>query len=241
MVSRRAVRPDDLLQTLMEVKPHVVHFSGHGSPAGEIILLDDHGKPKPVSQEALVQLFKTLKDNIRVVVLNACYSRPQAEAIAQTIDCTIGMNQTIGDEAAINFAAWLYGAIGFRRSVKEAFEVGRAALLLEGIPEDKTPELLSRAGVDASKVVLVAPPSVAAEPAERPSIPPRLALVLKLSRLTPSQWSLLLASIEGAAAHVSHNASIAEQAAQLVRFAESPFGQGLSLVSETIVHIQNPQ
>ena len=30
LVSRWAVRPDDLQQALLEVKPHVVHFSGHG-------------------------------------------------------------------------------------------------------------------------------------------------------------------------------------------------------------------
>src|SRR5262249_27921656 len=92
LISRWAVRPDDLLQALLEVKPDIVHFSGHGSDAEELIVLDDRGQPKPVSKEALVHLFGILKDNIRVVVLNACYSRPQAEAIAKTIDCTVGMN-----------------------------------------------------------------------------------------------------------------------------------------------------
>ena len=108
-------------------------------------------------------------------MLNACYSRPQAEALAETIDCSIGMNQPIGDEAAIVFAASFYRALGFGRSVQEAFELGKAALLLEGIPEDKTPELLTRAGVDASAMVFVPPPAAAcgcrepaaSEPGER--------------------------------------------------------------------------
>src|SRR5262249_48520453 len=78
LVSRWAVRPDDLMQALLEEKPHVVHLSGHGSSAEELILLDNQDKPKPVSKEALVHLFLTLRDNVRVVVLNACYSRPQA-------------------------------------------------------------------------------------------------------------------------------------------------------------------
>ena len=173
LVSRWAVRPDDLLQSLLEVKPDVVHFSGHGSSAAELIFLDDRGDPKPVSQAALVQLFRTLKDSVRVVVLNACYSRPQAEAIAETIDCTIGMNRPIGDKAAIIFAGSFYRALGFGRSVKEAFELGRTALLLEGIPEETTPELLARKGVDASGLVLIAPPPVpampgAAEPGAKP-------------------------------------------------------------------------
>ena len=33
----------------MRHQPHIVHFSGHGSPAGEIILEDDAGRMWPVS------------------------------------------------------------------------------------------------------------------------------------------------------------------------------------------------
>ncbi len=51
--SRWAVRTQDLLQALNEVKPRVVHFSGHGSEAEELILEDDMGNSKPVSKEAI--------------------------------------------------------------------------------------------------------------------------------------------------------------------------------------------
>jgi len=37
LVSRWAVRPGDLLQAFNEVRPHVVHFSGHGSPNAELV------------------------------------------------------------------------------------------------------------------------------------------------------------------------------------------------------------
>ena len=90
-----------------------------------------------------------------MIVLNAWYSGPQAEAIVEVIDCAIGMNSSIGDEAAITFAAHFYQAIGFGRSVKEAFEAGKAALMLEGIPEERTPELLVRKGVDPSTIFLI--------------------------------------------------------------------------------------
>ena len=96
LITKWAVRPDDLLQALNQHQPHIVHFSGHGNPTEEIVLLDELGKAKPVSTKALVHLFRTLKDNIRVVVLNACFSRPQAEAIAGEIDCAIGMMREIG-------------------------------------------------------------------------------------------------------------------------------------------------
>jgi hypothetical protein len=156
-VTRWAVRPDDLQQALLETKPHILHFSGHGTPSEEIVLVDDRGGEKPVSKQALQHLLSVLKDNLRLVVLNACYSRPQAEAIAQCVDCAVGMNQAIGDEAAILFASSFYRALGFGRSVKEAFELGISGLELEGIPENKTPELLAGKGVDASRLILVSP------------------------------------------------------------------------------------
>lgn len=165
LISVWAVRPDDLLQSFNQHKPHIVHFSGHGSQAGEIILLDDRGSPKTVNTKALKALFKTLKDNIQVVLLNACYSRLQAEAITEIIDCAIGMNIEVGDQAAITFAASFYRAVGFGRSVKEAFEQGLTALELEDIPEENTPELLLREGVDAARIFLIKEPGTAPSPA----------------------------------------------------------------------------
>jgi len=155
LISAWAVRPDDLLQLLNQHKPQIVHFSGHGSNSGEIILTDDNGISKPVSSKAIRALFTTLKDNVRAVVLNACYSKDQAEAITQVIDCSVGMRDSIGDKAAITFAASFYRAIGFGRSIQEAFDQGLTALLLEDIPEEDTPELLVREGMDPSQIVLV--------------------------------------------------------------------------------------
>jgi len=61
--SRWAVRPLDLLQAFNEVRPHVVHFSGHGTCNAELVLEDDAGTAKPVSVAALESLFGTMKDN----------------------------------------------------------------------------------------------------------------------------------------------------------------------------------
>jgi hypothetical protein len=147
-----AVRPDDLLQYLNQYQPQIVHFSGHGSTADEIILQDNRGNAKSVNQEAIKALFTTLK-YIQLVVLNACFSTIQSQEINKVIDYVIGMNAAIGDEAAIVFAAAFYSAIGFNRTVQEAFDKAKTALLLEGIPGENTPDLLIRDGVSPCKSI----------------------------------------------------------------------------------------
>ena len=149
-----AVRPDDLQQILLEHKPHIVHFSGHGAPTGELILLDKDRNPKPVKPEAIQSLFTILKDNIRIVFFNACYTEKQARAINEVIDCVIGMNTYISDQAATVFAASFYRALGFGRSIKDAFELGKTALQLEGIPGEDTPKFLTKAEIYPSKIFL---------------------------------------------------------------------------------------
>ncbi len=138
-----AVRVSDLQSHLLRHKPDIVHFSGHGSRANEIILEDDFGGSHKVSEQALSQLFAVLKDNIRCVVLNACYSEKQARAIAQHIDCVVGMSQAIGDEAAISFAVAFYQALGYGKNVQTAFELGCVQIHLENLKEQDTPKLLS--------------------------------------------------------------------------------------------------
>jgi len=85
-----AVRITDLQGYLLRHTPHILHFSGHGSPSSEIVLEDITGKSQVVPTEALEKLFSVLKDNVRLVVLNACYSENQARSIARHIACVVG-------------------------------------------------------------------------------------------------------------------------------------------------------
>jgi tetratricopeptide (TPR) repeat protein len=151
-----AVRFDELIQNLNEYKPHIVHFSGHGSNTGEIILLDKSDQVQAVNLEAIKELFSTVtQDNIKVVLWNACYSKIIAEAIAEYIDCVIGMNTAINDEAAIDFAATFYGAIASGRSVQQAFKQAKAALMASQISEANIPELIHREQINPEEIILV--------------------------------------------------------------------------------------
>lgn len=154
LVSQFAVRREELQQALLRHEPHIVHFAGHGTQTEEIVLIDDSRASSPVDKKALARLFEILKDNIRVVFLNACYSKPQAEAISRTIDYAIGTDKAVGDKAAIAFAAAFYQALSFDRSVNDAFELGKNALDLLQRPGSDAPALLHREGVDPTEPFL---------------------------------------------------------------------------------------
>ncbi|MCI0556227.1 MAG: NACHT domain-containing protein, partial [Anaerolineae bacterium] len=138
-----AVRVSDLQGLFLRHKPEIVHFSGHGSSSSEIVLEDDQGNSSAVSKDILTQLFSILKDNIRCVVMNACYSAQQAQAIAEHIECVVGMSKAIGDEAAIKFSTAFYQALGYGRDVETAFELGCLQIGLASLNEQDTPRLLS--------------------------------------------------------------------------------------------------
>jgi hypothetical protein len=156
-----AVRLDELSRFLLDYNPHVVHFSGHGSTTGELVFEDAAGTgSESASQGAIANLFRILKDDIRLVVLNACFSDEQARAIAEHIDCVIGTSAAIDDGAAIAFAGGLYRAVGFNRDVNTAFELGRNAIEMEyGVPalghdEHLIPQLVTREGIDPKNITL---------------------------------------------------------------------------------------
>jgi hypothetical protein len=155
--SRWAVQPLDVLQAINECKPGVVHFSGHGSEEDEILFQDSAGRTKLISKEAIVQTMMAASGDIQLVFFNTCFSHSQAAAIVEHVPCAIGMNTTIGDQAARVFAAQFYSAIGFGLSVAMAFDQAKAALMLEGINEAQTPELFAAPGVDLSGLFLVRP------------------------------------------------------------------------------------
>jgi hypothetical protein len=152
-----AVRVSDLQSHLLRHQPHIVHFSGHGSRAGEIVLEDRTGQGQPVPPAALKSLFSTLKDNVRCVVLNACFSERQARGIAEAIDCVVGMSAAIDDDAAVSFAASFYQALAFGRDVQTAYDLGCGQIALESLRGEDTPQLVTADGVRAKDIVLVRP------------------------------------------------------------------------------------
>lgn len=155
--SRWAVQPMDVLQAINELNPTVVHFSGHGSDSDEIVFQDAEGKAKLISKEAIVQTMMASSNTIRLVFFNTCYSHNQARSVVEHVEAAIGMNTTIGDNAARIFSSQFYSAIGFGVSLGKAFEQAKALLMMEGIKEENTPELFIKEGLDAYELIIVKP------------------------------------------------------------------------------------
>jgi len=141
---RPAVRVNDLQSVLSADKPHIVHFCGHGADTQGLALENELGQLQLVSTQALANLFQLFQTDVECVFLNACYSATQAEAIHQHIDCVVGMNQAVGDKAAIAFAQGFYRAIATDAAYDRAFALGCNAIDLQGIPESLTPVLKYR-------------------------------------------------------------------------------------------------
>jgi GTPase SAR1 family protein len=148
-----AARPDDLEQALLQHKPTIVHFGGHGTPTG-LILHGDTDERASIGADALEHLF-SLVPSVRLVILNACDSEEHAIAIARTVDFVIGMKSTISDRAARKFVGSLYRGLVFGEAMRTAFELGLNALKRENLEgEEEIPALFIRPGASAEQALI---------------------------------------------------------------------------------------
>jgi hypothetical protein len=154
LITQFAVRPSDLQETLLEHQPHIVHFSGRGTKNQGIILENDAGQTQTLSEQVLTGLFRTLKDNIRIIVFNACYTNRQAAALAEIVDYAIGINESVESDTAVTFSTSFYQALAFGRTVKEAFDLAVTQLMLEKAEEYQRPVFKTHSDVDISQSFL---------------------------------------------------------------------------------------
>jgi len=153
LVSKHAVRPENVQRALLDYSPQIVHFSGHGGGSAGVYLENEQGKATLVTGKALSELFALFED-VACVVLNACYSEDQATAIAHYVPYVVGMSDRISDDAAMRFAVAFYDAIGAGRSYQFAFRLGCNAINLAGLAEELIPILFAKDKLDATEHAL---------------------------------------------------------------------------------------
>ncbi|MEG4234255.1 AAA-like domain-containing protein [Microcoleus sp. Pol11C3] len=147
-----AVTHTDMRRAVLDYNPQIVHFSGHGAGEDGLALEDETGLIKLVSVQALAALFEVFMDQVECVVLNACYSEVQANAIARHIQYVIGMNKAVGDNAAREFAVGFYDALGAGKSIEFAYKLGCVSISMAGIPEELTPVLRKKSDFSDARV-----------------------------------------------------------------------------------------
>jgi hypothetical protein len=139
----QAATVDDLRRALLDFSPTVVHFSGHGGGEAGLCFEDRDGNTHLTDGEALAKLFHHFKDDLKCVVLNACYSVVQAEAINKEVNHVIGMSRAVGDSPAAAFAVAFYDAIFAGKDFQSAFTLGCTALDLNKLPHSDVPVFMT--------------------------------------------------------------------------------------------------
>jgi CheY-like chemotaxis protein len=137
-----AVRPKDFSRVIMEKKPRIVHFSGHGSGKPGLCLENEAGQTQLTPTKGLAEMFEVVASQVECVILNACYAKPQATAIARHIKYVIGTKRQISDKAAIAFSVGFYQALGSGNTIEDAYKAGCAQIMLQNIPAQLKPILL---------------------------------------------------------------------------------------------------
>ena len=109
-----AATPNDVLDTLVAFRPHVVHFSGH---ANESVLVFEEGtdgygpsRGQRIRPDLFKELLESTDEAPMLVVLNACKSAGQLDSLLGKVAMAIGMDDSIGDVDAIVFATLLLDA-----------------------------------------------------------------------------------------------------------------------------------
>src|SRR5262249_37837481 len=176
LVTRWAAEPLDLLRELRKLTPRVVHFRGSGTagvagpafgpgPHRDVDIEPGHngGDPRPglffqgpdggpqlMSTEAFEATFGAAGSSVQLIVLSACYSEVNAQALLRHVGCVVGMSGAIADDAARSFAIGFYGGLGERESIAAAYAQGCAAIRLQGLADHHRPKLALRARIHAS-------------------------------------------------------------------------------------------
>lgn len=231
LVAKGAVRLSDFRRHMVEVKPQIVHFSGHGGGEYGLVLEDDSGKVEFLQTEPLAGMFKLFASKgLECVVLNACHSEVQAKSINQFVPYVIGTNQAIGDRAAITFAVAFYDTLGAGETVDFAFEMAKTQLI--GLEADQKLVLLTNSEVIAR---------LAPEPS--PNLPdPRERTLNLLQTLLPSQFDNVVFKYNVPPSHLSINTSQSQRSMEVIRYGEQKEGamltQLLTVISQVAPHLE---
>ena len=154
---RSAVATVTELRSLLTVGCDALHFSGHGLPRSLSFELEGRAELTMVGHDRLEALFAAGGHRARLVFAAACKSEYAGRAFARHVPHVIcvRVDARLGDRAARDMAEQFYAAILRGRTVREAFDIGVAAVGAAGaayllLPEDGDHDVPLVRGDDAS-------------------------------------------------------------------------------------------
>lgn len=123
---------------------------------GGLLLEDERGAAVAIQPVVLIELLAIMARDtpLRCVVLNACFTASQAQAIAEHVDCVIGTTREIDDNDALAFSTAFYRALAHGKSVRTAFDLGRVEIGLRGPSGMDVVHLFHRSGILPEQVFL---------------------------------------------------------------------------------------
>jgi hypothetical protein len=158
--TRFSAEPLDLMEALRQVKPHILHVSGHGfrEPTGKgkggFVFQGKNGAAQRVSWRAVADAILVAGDRLRFALLNACYSDHLAKKLCKRIDVVIGTRGLLAQDDAINFARGAYLGLGSEASMAATYHQGCAAIGLTTTYPGGRPKMRVRQGVDPNVLYL---------------------------------------------------------------------------------------
>ena len=181
---RLAATPSELRRALLDLEPHVLHFSGHGSGEQGLLFVSDDSagaiyrsdsgevrsrstnsnEIKFVPAQPLANLLQLCDEHLECVVLNACYSDVQGDAISANIPFTIGMRDLVEDHVAIKFSQGFYDAIGAGKGYENAFKWGKVAIEFDLANNEASQILVLRKKSESFPQSIPVPPQIPISP-----------------------------------------------------------------------------
>lgn len=134
-------RPSDLTQAILDQKPDILHFSGHGLN-GQLALEGNDQKAKLITTETIVRLLRNKQ--VTGIVMNACDSAQNQKPLLAVSEWVIGMKQEVQDPSAIAFSDGFYRALASNEPIEVAFDIGIANAGMDNISQMDIPMLDKR-------------------------------------------------------------------------------------------------
>lgn len=124
VVQKFAVRLRDIQKELLNNRPKILHFSGHGD-YGVLVFEKDDGTTAELDGGVLADILQAYGD-LECLVLHACYSESVARACAKYVRFVVGSTDAINDSTAPNFTYAFYQGLANGRPYENAFKMGQA-------------------------------------------------------------------------------------------------------------------